>query len=109
MFLKFVLLVTLCVSSLGAFAGSGTGKIQNLKIIPGQQLLLVRLTNYTGSPACATWHHHLAIKFNNDDAVNAMYSLLLSARTADQNVRIVGNGTCVTGTSAELIVDAELN
>ncbi len=39
MFLKFVLLVTLCVSSLGAFAGSGTGKIQNLsggtKRLPG--------------------------------------------------------------------------
>jgi hypothetical protein len=70
---------------------------------------LVRLTSYAGAPACATWHHHLALKFNNDDAVNSLYSLLLSAKAADQNVRIVGSGACVAGTNAELITDAELN
>lgn len=108
MLLRLMLLVTLCVSSLCSVAGTGTGKIQNVKVIPDLKLLAVRITNYTGAPACATWHHHLVIKFNNDDAINALYSLLLSAKTSGQTVRIVGSGACVAGTSAELIVDADL-
>lgn len=57
-------------------------------------------TVVAAQPACATASYSWATPVNTNDT-NRMLSLVLTAQTSDQYVRIVGSGTCTYSSNKE--------
>ncbi len=112
---KSVIALSLLGLSLSSHAGIANGKVKVLKLDVQNKILMVRVMNDQGQsglsepPSCATWHHHLAVKYTGTEEQKALMTLLTTAQASSANVRIVGKNTCVAGTNAEEIMDVELS
>lgn len=79
-----------------ASAGDVIGVVTTLLVRDSDGLVYVHLSGTpTGRPACAASTSYWMIPNENSEVGKKLYALLLSAKVAQQQVRIVGKNTCV--------------
>lgn len=92
-----------CNASLAV--GVGFSKILDVTLRANDDLLLVRMEDPdsdSSQPVCVDWNHTYGLAYSGDTA-KAIYSLLLAAQTSGQTAKVVGTGSCITGTGTEEI------
>lgn len=88
--------IALTVLSSTASAGEVLGVVTTLLVRDSDGLVYVHLSGTpTGRPACAANTSYWMIPNENSEAGKKLYALLLGAKLAQQQVRIVGKTTCV--------------
>ncbi len=106
---KFIATGLLLALSQAAIAGIGSGKVKVVKLdLPGKYLMFI-VDDHQNPPGCVNWDHHLAMKYTGTEEQKVYLSLLLTAYSSGQSVRVVGSHSCLAGTGAEEVRDIEIS
>lgn len=105
-----LLLITLGMCNTATAVGVGFGKVLDVTLRTQDNLMLVRVENpdnISAQASCATWQHTYGMTYSGDMA-KAVYSLLLAAQTSGESVKIIGTGSCLSGTGVEDIQEVNI-
>ncbi len=102
------LMFLLCASSV-AFGGKAVGKVIDITIRTQDDLMIIKMENHRSKPGCVDWVHNFGFKYNDAQGHGkALYTMFLTAQSAEKDVFVTGIGSCISGTGTEQIKEANI-